>query len=311
MSSSRPRVSIGLPVFQGAKYLRDALDSIVAQTYGDFELLISDNGSTDETEDIVRSYAARDRRIRYARHGQNIGAAKNLNHVFQLATGEYFRWAAHDDILAPDCLAKCVEVLDGDRSVVLCHSRAKVIDERGSVIEEYAPPSPMRTDSPHASDRFLDLINVSHRCYEVFGLVRAAALRQTSLHGSYPISDRVLLMRLSLFGRFHELPEFLFFPRRHAEQSSQEANRYARTVWCDPTAAGKIIFPKWRIFAGFWATVPGTPLSWTDRVRCYRHLVRWTAHNSPALVRDLTEAGKILLLRSGAVRGLVAAAKHR
>jgi glycosyltransferase involved in cell wall biosynthesis len=300
-----------MPVFQGANYIRDALDSILAQTYGDFELLISDNASTDDTQDIVRSYAARDRRIRYHRNKENIGAAKNLNRVFHLASGEYFRWAAHDDMMAPECLAKCVEVLDRDRDVVLCQARAKVIDERGRVIEEYTPPRAMRTDSPMTPDRFLDLMSVSHRCYEVFGVIRASALRRTSLHGSYPISDRVLLMRLALFGRFHELPECLFFPRWHAAQSSQEANRYARTVWCDPTTAGKMIFPKWRIFAGFWATLAGAPLSWADRVRCYRHLVRWTAHNSPALIRDLTEAGKILLLRSNAVRDLVTAVKHR
>jgi glycosyltransferase involved in cell wall biosynthesis len=94
MTSKIPRVSIGLPVFNGEKYLAEALDSILSQTYRDFKLIISDNASTDRTEQICREYAAKDRRIRYYRNEKNIGAPKNFNRVFELSSGKYFRWDA-------------------------------------------------------------------------------------------------------------------------------------------------------------------------------------------------------------------------
>src|SRR5512145_868606 len=124
LMADRPRVSIGLPVYQGARFIRNALESILAQTHEDFELIISDNASTDGTEAIVRAYAERDRRVKYHRNARNVGAAQNFNRVFSLASGEYFQWVAHDDVLAPACIARCVEVLDRERDVVLCYGRA-------------------------------------------------------------------------------------------------------------------------------------------------------------------------------------------
>jgi glycosyltransferase involved in cell wall biosynthesis len=299
-----------MPVFNGANYIREAIDSILAQTYGDFELIVSDNASTDGTGDVVRGYAARDRRVRYYRNERNLGAARNLNRVFELASGEYFKWAAHDDVLAPECVAKCVEVLDRDPGVVLCHTRARIIDERGRVIEEYA--APLRTDSQHASERFVDLLGANDGCYQMFGVTRARALRLTSLHGSYPASDRVLLARLALCGRFHEVPEYLFLPRKHAAQSLRaHRDRYSLTAWFDPAKRGKIVFPKWRLLVGYWGTLLGAPVTWLEQARCTGHMLGWTYHNAPSLLRDLTTACKVVLLRSRAVRELVTVVKHR
>jgi glycosyltransferase involved in cell wall biosynthesis len=117
-----PRVSIGLPVYNGERFLKDALDSILSQTYRDFELIISDNASSDHTEEICRRYAARDERVRYYRYDNNVGAARNFNRVFQLSRGEYFKWAAHDDICSPGFLQRCVKILDSDTAVVVCFS---------------------------------------------------------------------------------------------------------------------------------------------------------------------------------------------
>lgn len=310
MSSPTPRVSIGMPVFNGANYIREAIDSILGQTYEDFDLIVSDNASTDDTEAIVRAYAARDGRVRYYRNATNVGAAANMNRVFALGAGEYFRWAAHDDVLAPQCLARCVEMLDRDAGVVLCQARALVIDEQSRVVEEYAPP--LRMDSPRPRERFLDMIVVSHRCYQVFGVIRRSALERTPLHGGYPASDRVLLARLALLGRFYELPEPLFRPRAHAAQPARaRADRYALTAWYDPAKQGRILFPKWRIFAGYWSTVVGAPVPITDRLACYGYLVRWLAHNRRELLRNLTTAAKMLLLRSAVVRNAVIAYKGR
>lgn len=122
------RVSIGMPVYNGEPFLRETLDAILAQTFRDFELIISDNASTDATEQICREYAAQDKRISYSRNQQNIGASANFNRVFKLSSGEYFKWSAADDLHASDFLAKCVEILDRDRSVVLCHSQVQIIN---------------------------------------------------------------------------------------------------------------------------------------------------------------------------------------
>src|SRR6185295_20414870 len=101
MQNRPPRVSIGLPVFNGEQLLRQAVDSLLAQTFSDFELVISDNGSTDGTEAICREYAARDSRIRYLREPENRGGSWNFSRLPPLARGEYFRWSCHDDICEP------------------------------------------------------------------------------------------------------------------------------------------------------------------------------------------------------------------
>jgi len=134
MSEPTPRVSIGLPVFNGERYLEETLQSILGQTLGDLEIVISDNGSTDHTAEICRAIAAQDRRVRYHRSERNRGGAWNHNRVFALSRGEYFKWAAHDDLLAPEFLERCVRVLDAVPAYVLCTSRAAFVDERGAAL---------------------------------------------------------------------------------------------------------------------------------------------------------------------------------
>ena len=141
MRSSSPTVSIGMPVYNGEKYLRQAISSILNQTYPDFELIISDNASTDETRQICLQYAARDRRIRYQCNPQNIGAAKNFNLVFKLASGKYFKWMAHDDTVTSDFLSKCVDILEQNLQVVLCHTRVRIIDAEDRVLRDLPLPA--------------------------------------------------------------------------------------------------------------------------------------------------------------------------
>ena len=119
MSREKPRLSIGMPVFNGEKYLKQALASILAQTHQDFQLIISDNAFTDRTQQICLDYVAKDSRIHYYRNKKNLGGPKNYNCVFELSSGEYFKWAAYDDVLAPEFLKKCVDVLDKDTSIVV------------------------------------------------------------------------------------------------------------------------------------------------------------------------------------------------
>lgn len=299
-----PQLSLGLPVFNGEAFLEQALDSILAQTYQDFELIISDNASTDNTQEICQRYAAKDQRLSYYRHPQNRGAAYNFNRVFHLASGKYFKWIAHDDLHAPSFLAKCVEVLEKDSSVILCHSQVTIIDPQGNFLQNY--DLKLRTDSAKPHKRFHELLNL-HLCYQIFGVIRVDALLQTPLMGNYGHADGVLLSRLALLGRFHQIPEYLFFARNHPQQSmslyfpnylslaSQDASKsvtdipdhYSYTVWFDPTKQGKIFFPHWRIFWEYWLSVEEAPLSWYEQIRCYLSMFQQLRGMEYLLLQDL------------------------
>jgi glycosyltransferase involved in cell wall biosynthesis len=273
MSENKPRVSIGVPVHDGENYLAEMLDSVLAQTYSDFELIISDNASTDRTEGICRAYAASDERIQYFRNEENLGAAENFNRVFELSSGEYFKWAAHDDLCAPEFLERCVEVLDRDLSVVLCHPRTRIIDEHGKPLYDYIVK--LNTDSTKRHERFREMISVEHWCFQVFGLIRARALRMTPVIASYTGSDRILLAELSLIGRVYEIPEYLFFRREHPRTStSQFPDNRERMAWFDPKNVGRVQIPTWLKLHGYFACVTRVPMSQHERILCYVQLGR-------------------------------------
>src|SRR5262249_35870034 len=145
-----PVVTIGLPVFNGARYLSSSLDSLLAQSFVDFELVISDNASTDATEEICRDYAARDKRIRYLRRGTNRGAAWNFNSLVHESSAPYFKWATHDDVHAPAYVERCLHALeDGGARVSLAYPRTLLIDENGDALREYADGLDLRQRTPH------------------------------------------------------------------------------------------------------------------------------------------------------------------
>ena len=138
VSEGCPRVTVGVPVFNGESFLAETLDSLLNQTFSDFEIVISDNASTDRTEEICRAYAARDPRIRYYRSDANRGAAWNHNRVFELARGEYFKWNSADDLCAPEFLARCVAALDEDASAIMVCSNVLVSDDYGEAVRTEA-----------------------------------------------------------------------------------------------------------------------------------------------------------------------------
>jgi glycosyltransferase involved in cell wall biosynthesis len=241
------KVAIGLPVYNGANYLAAAIDSILAQSYGDFDFLISDNASTDGTEEICRSYAQRDPRIRYIRQTKNVGAAANYNMVVGMTDSPYFKWAAHDDLLAPGFLAACVDVLDRDPTVVLASPASMLIDEAGMPLPYSAelggmidslgvcwPVMPERNDGLMASDptvRFEAAMLNMVMCVEIFGLMRRSMLLRTSLQGPFGGADKVVLAQMSLLGRFWLGQETLFFRRCHAQQFSASVSGAYRAMW--------------------------------------------------------------------------------
>jgi glycosyltransferase involved in cell wall biosynthesis len=276
-----PKVSVGLAVFNGEHYLRTAIDSILAQTFIDFELIISDNASTDNTEKICRHYALKDPRIRYHRNAVNIGGANNGNLTFTLSRGQYFRLAAHDDVLAPTLLAQCVKILDRHPSVVLCDSATALIDDQGMHLSTLTQPI---ATSPLAHQRLRDLAQ-QHDCETSYGLVRASVLRQTDLQPNYPESDFGFLCELSLYGQFYRVPEVLFYRRHHGLSSSATADIYQKMAWYDPDFDASL--PSWLKVVGFFfrfhwlefshyaRIIWRSPLGLAERVYCSGYALRW------------------------------------
>lgn len=213
MNTSAPKVSIGMPIYNGEKFLEEVLDCILGQSFADFELIISDNASQDRSQEICEAYAAKDNRVCYKRNLENIGAAKNFNRVFELSRGDYFKWAAADDLMSADYFERCVEVMENESDVVVCYPKTKIIDEQGRVITYYEDGLNMVSESP--SGRFLQLIYNCRLCNPVLGVIRSSVLRKTPLLQDFVGSDKVLLAELCLMGKFREIPEYLFGRRFH------------------------------------------------------------------------------------------------
>jgi len=283
MNGTRPRVSIGIPVYNGERYLAEALESLLAQTFVDFEIIISDNCSTDQTEEICQQYAIQDSRVRYVRAEKNWGAAWNHNRTVELAIGEYFKWQTYDDLCAPTFLEKCVTVLDQHPEVVLCYPQFVRVDAERNPLEGRRS----QTDGAAApSERFGTLILRRSTCEEIYGVMRTHVLRQTRLIGSYSNSDDNLLAELALRGQFYEVPEPLFFHRVHPRQSTK-VDRLARFSWFDTSAAGRLHFPFCRQFREYIALIQRAPLSLHDKLRCFRYLVNWFWMKRRRLIDDL------------------------
>lgn len=289
-----PRITIGMPVYNGERFIVEALDAILAQTYRDFELVISDNGSTDTTEDICRRYAARDQRVRYFRESVNQGASWNYNRVVELATGEYFKWAAHDDLITPDYLEKCVGVLDRDPGVVLCCTDDQDIDEEGAHVDARRHshiPGSQRGSSESVPQRFRRLIRDDYDCEQVFGLYRLPVLRKTGLIKSYTDSDRTLLAEIALYGRLFEIPERLFLHRQHTG-SSCKANPitsgwHERVSWFDPRLSGKALFSRWRQLREYVVAIIRSPVSFTDKAGSLFWLILFQRGRIRQLFREI------------------------
>ena len=280
---SVPRVSIGMPVYNGENYLEQTLTSLLAQSLKDFELIISDNASTDKTEKICRSYALADSRIQYHRYEENQGAAWNFNNVVSLARCEFFMWAAHDDLWDPEYIERCAEVLCQHSEVVLCYTATQEINENGEIGIQTATNSQLGSPKPYvrfgASWRYSPHI-------PVFGLMRAEILKKTRLIGNYSSADRVIVGHLALFGPFYGIKDYLFFYRRHREQSTG-GGRHALVGWYDPKKRGKISFPHWRLLREHLISVNRTPLSIVEQVACYASILRWMVRNRWYLLNNL------------------------
>ena len=239
-----PRLSVGMPLYNATKYLEESFRSLLAQDFADFELIVSDNASTDGTWEMCERFAATDPRVRLHRNERNLGVAANFNGVARLARGELFKWLAYDDLMEPNFFSACVAELDrsGARTV-LVYPRTRLIDDAGEPVSEYEDDLDIR--NRFAFQRVGAFARRWELCNPVYGVIRRDALMRTGLERPYVSGDVPLLFELALQGEFHEVPERLFLRRFHAASSLGNAETFYQ-----PDAPRRRSFPRWRLTVG-------------------------------------------------------------
>ena len=275
-----PTISIGMPIYNAERYLVEALDSLLSQTFTDFEIIFSDNASTDQTESICRDYSRRDARISYVRQPENLGATGNFNHVFGLARGRYFKWASYDDICKPDFLARCVEVLNTQPEVTWVHCASGKINEHGEVLDANDPEAEglahtsdaglprlfHDSTSPHL--RFQGVLLGTNWCVDSYGLIRSDALRATAMLPACYGAEKVLMGALSLSGCYYEIPETLFHQRVHPAASSRIDNAVEQLTFMDTKSSSRFASTRMRLLSGHFHSIFSAELTLWQRIRC-------------------------------------------
>jgi len=216
-----PRVTLGMPVYNGENFIREALDSLVAQTFTDFEVIISDNASTDKTEQICRSYADRDRRIKYIRQEINKGGFFNFNYLLNSASGEYFTWVAHDDFLDQNFLKEMVAHLDQYPDVAICSCDFRVVGQDGKVIRyEYLEDIRSHKAWAQAQKGFF-YYPISNIYLAIYGVFRLSIFRKYNIglvkfwDGLTANSELPFLSRVAIRGKIASIPSVLRTYRQH------------------------------------------------------------------------------------------------
>lgn len=299
MTRRSPLVSVGVPVYNGEDYLRQALDALLAQDLDDFEVIVCDNASSDATGEIAREYAARDGRFRYHRNQRNLGLSGNFNRAFELSRGKYFKWAAHDDLHPKQMLRICTTVLEGDPTAVICASAVAIMDDDGEVFEEWHPSVDLKSPPPQV--RFHRLMWTLEETHPLFAVMRSDALRRTPLYRPFVGGDRVLLAQMALMGPIWQVPEILHYYRqpRMSTAVRQRTNRPSQAVILDPANAGKLPSRTWRLCYEHLRLVWNAPLPARHKLWLAGDvLARFGVRDSRRLAAEAYHSGRILAGRA-------------
>lgn len=288
-----PRVSIGMPVYNGERYLRFSLESLLGQTWTDFELVISDNASTDGTQDICREYEGRDRRVRYTRTDSNIGGPANFRRVFRLCTGEYHKWSTADDYWDLTTIEKCVAVLDQHPDVVLAYPKSLLEDADGKLLQRYDDHLHLLEDS--AVQRFKKVVETATLCHAHLGVLRRSVMEQTALIGNELASDLRFLAEMSLYGKFYVVPEHLFHRRFHEASSSwdRQSVEWQRQYY-DPSHRSLFGLHTWRRYFNLGLAVAHSPLTGAEKWSLLKYVgrkARWQRGKLWAELKAVAHSG--------------------
>ena len=308
--AGRPKVSLGIPVYNGERFVAFAIQSALNQTFTDFELVISDNASNDRTREICEEFARKDSRIRYIRQEINVGAKANFNRVFEYSRGEYFKWVAADDVCGPHYLELTVAALDNDPTAVLAHTLSETINGKGEIVTSaemarrvifdegfpvrvHPADRSRRFDAPLPHKRFREVLLGTFWCFEIFALIRRKEMMLTYPKGPYYGSDKVMLAQLSLLGRFVEISDVQFFRRAHHGNSTNMTVK-DRETWSRPPKTSWKLPTQFPCLAGYTTAALTFPLTARDRLKCIavigQFLLRFDRYNS--LARELLSLGQ-------------------
>lgn len=285
-----PLITIGLPVWNGEEHVGTAIASLLAQTLADFELILSDNASTDRTAEICRGFAEDDDRIRYVRHPENFGGPANWNYVASEARGVYFKWASANDFCHPRFLEACEGILRERPDVVLSYARTGIVDEQGNTTGEYEDEPDLAHDDRLERFRRLAMQGWLNNAQQ--GLIRTEALQRTRLERNYDSGDLPLMGELALAGRWHLIPEVLFFrrmaPDTHMGSLSAEARR---TRYYSTSRSGSLHFL--RPFLGRCGVVLRSDLSLPEKARLLTSMatvLRWNRDTAYVEIKGLAHS---------------------
>lgn len=235
-------VSIGLPVYNGGHYLQSALNALLSQTYQNFEIIISDNASTDDSKVIYEMYANKDKRVKYSLRERNMGAANNFKYVLEQASGEYFMWAACDDFWEPEFLAALVQELDKHPEAVVAMSAIKLIDENNSqlgLLRFDGANNPNELDFPEILLRITGGSGVQIQKYNlyIYGCFRTEILKKAFWYYEDAYSseglfiDRLFMTQIALIGSFRYVDMPLYHRRIHNSSGYRREKKYTNTVF--------------------------------------------------------------------------------
>lgn len=282
---NKPRVSIGMPLYNREKYVGAAIDAHLKQTYEDFELIIADNASTDRSPEICRAYAAADPRVKYHRNSKNLGATGNYRRCFELSTGEYFRWTPSDDFVSPNLLQRAVEVLDTDPSIMVAYGRTILVDALGTPLSDFDERLHLMDDRP--SQRWKGVQRNLRMGNLHYGLTRAAKLHRTGLLRNYSGGDFPLIAEMSLYGKFYEISDAFFYRRIHEGASSALPTLKDVMTFFDPRNPHDFFARTWVHLAANWWSVTRSPINLLEKARIYAYMARQVVWNRQALTSEL------------------------
>lgn len=272
--AAKPQVSIGMPVYNGAKWLISSIQTVLAQSCDDMELVISDNASTDETEEICRSLAKDDSRVRYTRNAENIGIANNFNRVYHLSRGRYFKWMSCGDLLDRCFVEHCLSVLVARPDVVLVYPVTRLFAEDPAQGEDARDAFNLDVEDPVV--RFVRYsMEVRLNCI-MHGVYRTDALGRTRLYPSFIGADYNMIAELLLYGRAVQLDAVLNFRRMQPETATKFLSGAALRELYQPRRPSSLTHQQWRRVLNYYGIVLRAPLTLSQRGRLLLYLGRST-----------------------------------
>jgi glycosyltransferase involved in cell wall biosynthesis len=291
--AATPLVSVGVPVYNAARWLPATLNSILRQTLTDFELILCDNASTDESFDICRSFAERDPRVRCYRNDRNIGANRNYRLALAYAKGRYFKWWSSSDLCSPTFLADCVAALQVNPDLALVSGRTVLFADTPEDGQPYGADFELLSDD--ASERYARLFAIMKLNNALNGVMRTADIKSVAPLGTFKCADSVMMAELALLGKFKLLDQPRFYRRMTVETATKLKNELAINQHMEPSTQQPLLWQSWLLHVALLrAAVRSAPAGGTW-FRAVGRALRQAAWARGLLARDVWQAVRRLV----------------